>query len=385
MGISVGVGYKFLRQADRVGKSRHLQNPMPQASLASVNEPIQPVKSASASSGPGLADIDAWLATCSTSWPADKLVRAILALDADAREKVLAKLADNFRSMPAIWASFIERLTTIWAEQSPGPAISFLDTLHDQSGDKHSGILLLESKLMSEWVGRDFPSVGQYLQHAWQQQAHLSAAQLDLLVSIGQNEQKAKLGDMLNWVAGLQGEADRPLKVAVSEAFARMGQAENFQPIADMLGKDITDPSLAKCVSQFAARNATGSPEKVAQWLEKLAPHAGASGPVIISDFFDQLGRSDPTTAVKLINSGFTDIFMGKSPANVTEISGGPSSITPDQLYDLALSKVVKNVMGLDPNYALICSGYFNDSHLQAQYTKTIQHLMLSGARQNHE
>ena len=370
IGISVGMRYGLLRQPR----------------LANLEEPIKPVKLSPASSGPSLADINAWLTTGTgaASWSTDEFVRAILALDSAARADVLAKLTDDFRSSPAKWSAFVEKLATAWAGQAPGPAIFFLDSLHDQSGNKYPSTHSLESKLLSEWVGRDFPGVSQYLKQVWQQQSSLPSSQLDLLVSIVQNEQKAKFGDMLNWVDSLKAGEDRPLKMAASEALARMGQAENFQSITDLLGKNITDLDSAKCVGQFAARNAIGSSGEGIQWLKKLAPNVGLWGPVIIGDFFDQLGRNDPTTAVKLINSGFTDSFVVKEPASITETPGATSPTTPEQLYDLALSKVVKNVMVLDPNYALICSEYFNDPRLQAQYAKTVQRLMISSARQSH-
>ncbi len=337
-----------------------------------------------AQSGPSEAEIEAWLGGASPAWPSEEIVRAIILLDDHGRIAVLEKLAQALDADPDKLEPFVEKLVTTWFGHAPGPAILFLDHLHIASGASHPALTQLESKLMNEWIGRGLPVVGEWLQQQ-SQRTPIPETTLDLLTRLLQNEQKAGLSELLKWVDSLEGGENRDVRMAVFESLARTSQPENFAAIAASLEKNLEDPRSVTCIDQFAARSAAGSPEETVLWLEKLAPQLGSSSATVINDLFDQLGRTHPEIAVRLINSGFTDKFASSGSAQSGPTPDNNPANAPDALYDLALSKVLNSVMILDPQYALTCAEYFNNPQLQDHFTKTARHLLLAGARQKHQ
>jgi hypothetical protein len=326
----------------------------------------------------------AWLQGEPGNWSDEQVIDAILQLEESERDAILAKIAEAFHTGSDRLEPFVEKLAVAWARQADGTAILFLDRLRDSSGAALPSIIQLESKLMSNWLGCGFSAIAQSLQQQGRR-APIPATELDLLIYLVQNDHKEQLEDLLQWIGSLEGPENRSLKLATSEALVRMAQPENFRPVADLLEKDLADQRAAACISQFAARNAVESPDEVVAWLEQLAPRAAPWSSLIINEFFDQLGRTHPDTAVRLLNTGFTDEFASESSAAAASAADVLPSNAPDQLYDLALSKVLSNVMVVDPDYALTCAQFFNDPRLQDHFTKTVQHLKLSGARRNHQ
>lgn len=326
---------------------------------------------------PDLADLRLWLATGNSKWSQDKLTGALLKLESPQRDDVLGTLAEDFQTHPAQWLPFIEQFATQWARQSPGAAMTFLGNLRCPSEAGNPEIILLESHLMKNWISRDFEAVGRYFQEMWTQPVLPTSAadQFDLMVVTAQDGPKTELNELLRWV---DVQTNRPLRMAACEALVRAGKAENFESIADLLGRDLSDSRAASCASEFAVRNVMARPKEVVHWLETIAPRVRPWGWMFVTGLFHQLGRSDPRMAVKLINSGFTDRFV-----ETNAVAAGMPLPPAEQLYDRALSEIVSGVIVQNPQYALACSQYFYNPAIRDQYDKTARRLLLSSAWQN--
>ncbi len=339
---------------------------------------------------PSRADLEGWLDGQPVKWSEQELVASILDLTEAERAEILSKLGEAYAREPQKFAPLARTLGLAWARTAPGLAILFLDRLREATGGG-PGLMRLESQLANEWLAKGITPVGEALNEISQRGAPLPAGVLDLFTVLVQNEQRAKLDDFLKWAEGV-GRENSALQVAVSEALVRTGKAENFPKIAGYLGRDVADQASADCIGKFAGRNAAAAPEEVSEWLKTLAPRVKPWAVSILGEYFEQLGAAQPAKAVELLNSGFTDLFASEprpTPAEgASDDSPATNSAAPatgDQLYDIALTKVLNGVMPLDPDYAIACAASFNDPRLQARYEKTARRLQLSGARTRHE